>query len=106
VSRSPYDLSGRNAADEWENPARAAEEAVVQLRADLERVTAERDRAKLAGEAALVHAQRELAETKAALEEANADLRRIAGGVKQVRDNADLPAFFHHVRSCCSGREP
>lgn len=40
--------------------------------------------------------------TKAALEDANAALLRIAQGVKQVRGPSDLLALFHHVRSCCS----
>ncbi len=51
---------------------RAALAEVKKLRADLERVEKERDNAKLAGEAALVHSQRELAETKSALEESKA----------------------------------
>src|SRR5688572_5959859 len=116
---------------------REARSEIGQLRADLERVTKERDaaleqtlnQANLASVAQVkldrLHKEysRELAETKAALErekaarqtdldecerlarelsETKAALDRIRHGLKQVRGNEYLGAFFHHVSSVLS----
>lgn len=77
---------------------REARSEIGQLRADLERVTAERDSLSAEGKAwADRYAKRgwELAETKETLD-------IIKNGLKQVNSNADLGAFFHHVRSILS----